>query len=393
MATPWVDLTSFAPNWRRDGSQDWTEAFRHAIDALLRVPITSSPGVINETRTLYVPPGFYPIRQPLRIYRVQDGAYQPVTLSIVGEATGLQGVMHDSIIAPLFADLPAIIIQSGVAVSLKRLVIVGLNDWGAQYARMNLAPEDEELHLREELTAHLPDPIDPYLVKDFEVRTPLGSTFKVTARDVSSSAPAPAPITATQTGIKRTKSCISVSGPRQVILNSIGIGQTRHCINCVDYAGRDLKDPVKDALSAGHLLLGRVSSVVSATVAMVALDKVTLSFVPLAFHKDLGDDRPVSLFIAYYPRIHPRTIGDVTQDSKSIKNTSTRPLDPSDKPVVTLPLSWIKGHRIIGNGIKIGAHVTSVSADTLEISIAGDKSSTGARLFDADVNGIESDPA
>lgn len=164
MARPWLDVrapTKKAPTGRfetpRAPGSDWHEAIQEIVDTLVASAkrITPDNGdSIPAEATLYLPPGIYEISQPVVIRSERlDGvkieieemgmpvevdalACDTCSIEIVGSGAGVPddpANTHGSILRPMFKDRPAIIIQSGAAVRIRKLVIEGQNDWISTY--------------------------------------------------------------------------------------------------------------------------------------------------------------------------------------------------------------------------------------------------------------------
>lgn len=85
MATPWLDVTTFAPiGTPRDGQQDWRRFIQNAIDAIIERPLADPKSI----GTLYLPTGMYLISGPLLIRKRGTGTYLPCSIEIVGDAAG-----------------------------------------------------------------------------------------------------------------------------------------------------------------------------------------------------------------------------------------------------------------------------------------------------------------
>jgi hypothetical protein len=297
MATPWLDIRDLPFATLQD-----------AIDLLLNDGV---PGC----KTLYLPRGQFKLTAPLRIARVQGGKYVPCTLEIVGEATALtEGIAAPesrvgTVLSAEFADGPAIYIQSAAQVRLRRLNLVGQNNWIQHDAGSapKFDPHDLATHMREELEDPplTPDPyvldgvrgspssphagicIDPFhpsvkagapgeeakgdryppiagayawegpasahvLIEDCVI-----SDFVVGVCVAPSGLPllsqGTPTVTLTNCYLSQSKSCVSVSGDYQVLLRSIQFGTSRHCIDCVGFGGESKRPGRCPSVEGGNI--------------------------------------------------------------------------------------------------------------------------------------------
>ena len=113
-----------------DGVTDDTAAIQAAIDAIKYTFITGGP---MARAAVYFPPGTYKISAPLQITKVSAGAYQFVSVELLGDSTPFRASFHGSVIQTTFADRPALIVEGGRAVRIRRLSIVGKNNWTDTY--------------------------------------------------------------------------------------------------------------------------------------------------------------------------------------------------------------------------------------------------------------------
>lgn len=133
MAKPWLDFTRvFVPRLQMPNAPmqgDWQPWLQAALDELINNNEPAPPAgrigaALRSLGTLYLAPGEYRIDRPLILHRAQGS--QPVSVSIVGECSPLSaGYARGVQIIASFNDAPAIIIQGGVDVELRNLVIQG----------------------------------------------------------------------------------------------------------------------------------------------------------------------------------------------------------------------------------------------------------------------------
>jgi hypothetical protein len=104
-------------------------------------------------------------------------------------------------------------------------------------------------------------------------------------------------------------------------------------------------------------------------IAKIEDSTVTLASVAKSINSGTAD-----ISVKYLPRFHEETKGDVTDGKVIIENVSKAD-------------AWRKGDRISGDGIPEGAYITGIdfSQSSLEISVPAIKTTTGVRLYDADV--------
>jgi hypothetical protein len=135
-----IDIRDFAPaGTPLDGSVDWAPSLQAAIDYITGSSLIDPGHRGNTVGTLHLPPGKYRIDRPLQIVKRDPvtGAYDFVSIQIVGEAPGFPGrsadevSFHGTCIYTRFTepDLPALVIEGARAVRLKNLMIYGQNDW------------------------------------------------------------------------------------------------------------------------------------------------------------------------------------------------------------------------------------------------------------------------
>lgn len=136
MAPSWEDVRDFAPlNTPRDGSVDWQPFIQAAIDNLLSAVIGSGGDNIKLRGTLYMPPGIYMIKEPILIMSVINERYANFcSLEITGDAAPFGEGFHSTVIRAVFNDKPALVVQGGRAVRIRKLAIVGKNMWYDDYA-------------------------------------------------------------------------------------------------------------------------------------------------------------------------------------------------------------------------------------------------------------------
>lgn len=151
MAQPWLDMIEYASRKRMppDPDQgDWQPWLQAAIDDLIndREPAPAASAFSTARRTLgtlYLPPREYRIDRPLLLRKrvpmkplpndpppepdtPVPQVFAPMTISLVGECSPL-GASYARVtkIKASFNDAPALIIQGGIDVELRRLVIEG----------------------------------------------------------------------------------------------------------------------------------------------------------------------------------------------------------------------------------------------------------------------------
>ena len=113
------------------------------------------------------------------------------------------------------------------------------------------------------------------------------------------------------------------------------------------------------SFSSGFQCIGVVNNIQSST--------ITVQGVPQSLATGT-----YTLYKFFWPRYHPASTGDINT-STTIKN-------------ISVPSSWQNGNAIRGTGIPAGAYIVSGGGTTqLVISSAATSSTTGIRLYDADI--------
>ena len=274
MPQRWLDIRSMRGALRllRDGTGDWAPTIQAAIHQILD---GGSEG------TLYLPPGHYRIDGPIFIGPVVGLEYRPVSLTIVGEAEDDTARVHGSVIVPSYGNLPAIIVQAAQSVTLRKLGIFGRNLWseedqrgpdgvqlseellgidpyvvpvrpggplcrdqpGSPYAGLCIDPFHPEVPPEERYPGledrYLPGPASRDVhVEDCHIQGfVVGVCVAPSGRELPREASGELTLRMSKTFVANMKSCLSVSGPRKIFLESIGLSTARHAIDCVGYTG------------------------------------------------------------------------------------------------------------------------------------------------------------
>ena len=116
-------------------------------------------------------------------------------------------------------------------------------------------------------------------------------------------------------------------------------------------------------------VIGQIAKIEVSTEGSTEDSTVTLAWVAKSINSGTAD-----ISVKYIPRFHEETKGDVTNGRATIEN-------------VLKADAWRKGDRISGDGIPEGAYITGIdfSQSSFEISVPAIKTTTGVRLYDADV--------